>query len=105
MIAVLAVTPLVIALWGTAWLAGTCGSRYPKTSWKRLPVALLVIGASLGVPALQIYLLTVLISDKFAHDVFFYIVVAECVPAIALVFYAGIREDKARKRRDLQNPS
>lgn len=100
MIAALAVVPLAIILWVVAWLAGLFGSMLPKKSWRRLPVAVLVIGASFGVPALQVHLLTALISDQFAHDVFVYILVAEYVPGIALIFYAGIREDRMKKRRE-----
>lgn len=100
MIAVLTIIPLIVALWAVAWLAGFCGATLPKKSWKRLLIAVLVIGASLGIPALQVYLLTTLVSDNFAHKVFIYILVAEYVPGIALIFYAGFRGDHKKKRRD-----
>ena len=101
MISIIPTLPLIIVLWAVAWLAGSSGSRLPKKSWKRLPVAILVIGVSFGVPALQVHLLTTIVSDRFAHDVFFYILVSEYIPAIALVFYAGIREDRMKKRREM----
>lgn len=101
MIAALTVLPLILVLWAVEWLAGFCGARLPKRSWKRLPLAILAIGVNLGIPALQIYLLTTLVSNRFAHEVFFYLLVAEYVPAIALVFIAGIREEQAKKRREL----
>lgn len=101
MIAVLAVTPLIILLWAVAWLAGFCGVRLPKKSWTRLPVAVLAGGVILGTPVFQVYLLTTIVSKQFAQDIIIYVLVAEYIPAIVLSFYAGIREDRAMKRREV----
>ncbi len=98
MIAIWAVAPLIIVLWLVAWISGSCGATLPKKDWKRLPLALLALGTYLGIPALQVYFLTALGSNAFAHGVFFYMLVPEYVVAIFLTFVALIRGNRAKKR-------
>jgi hypothetical protein len=97
MVAVISTIPLILALWFVAWLCGVFGVRLPKNSWNRLLLAIAAICTCLGVPVLQVYLLTILGSDVFAHDIFIYVLIFEGVPAIAITFYALIREGRLRK--------
>ncbi len=83
-----------------AWLSGFGGARLSKKDWKRLLLALLAVCAYLGIPALQIYLLTTLELNEFAHRVFIYILVPEYVIAIFLTFSLGSAQDVRRNRRD-----
>lgn len=99
MIAVLSMMSSILVLWAFAWAAGLYGARLPKRSWMRLLLALLSVSGCLGIPILQVYLLTILRSEKFAHDVFIYLLVFECLPGIGLVYYATVREERAKRRR------
>ena len=100
MLPILAVLPSIIVLWLVAWLSGFCGSRLPRTDWKRLPLALLALCACLGIPVLQIYLLTTLISTEFAHRAFLYILIPEFAIAALLTFVALIGDARTKKLRE-----
>lgn len=96
MVAMLAILPSVFVLWAVAWLNGVLGARLPKKSWKKLPLAALVVATYLGVPVLQIHLLTVLKSERFARDVFIYVALAEYIPGIVLIFLGATRENREK---------
>jgi hypothetical protein len=98
---VLLLAPL---LWAIAWFGVLYGSRLPKKSWKRLPVAILSLSGLWGIMFLQLNLLSAIGSAAFVRKMFIYITTLDWLPAIVFILVAAIREDRAKKRRGASSP-
>jgi hypothetical protein len=80
-------------LWAAIWSCVRYGSRLPKFSWKRLPVAILGLGALSIVISFQISLLRGLKPGKALGNVLLYVVMYDCLPAIALTLIEVFRAE------------
>lgn len=103
MTTVLVIAPLAAVLWLLAWMAGLFGTRLPKRSWWRLILSVFVICGVFGIPMMQLSLLTIFVSDWYAHEMFDCVLGVDVIPALVLLFSAAIREGRAKKRSAIQN--
>jgi hypothetical protein len=100
-------TPILIAslfdpvFWGTIWLVIWCAFRLPKWSWIKLPLAILWIGGFWGIIVLQAHLWQTLEPTGTDHKVFDQVLFPEIIPGLILMFWILIREDRAKKRREV----
>jgi hypothetical protein len=52
---------------------------------------------------MQLSLLTIFVSDWYAHEMFDCVLGVDVIPALVLLFSAAIREGRAKKRSAIQN--
>jgi hypothetical protein len=95
---VLVVLLLAPIVWGLMCFAAFCGSRLPKWSWKRLPLALLVLVGLPGIVVAQAYWLTTIAPNGFDRGFLVYPVLTDVIPAIAIGAYVANRGDRAKKK-------
>lgn len=87
-------------LWALIWLMVWFAYRLPKWSWIRLLLAVLWLGSMAGIIGLQAHLLTVLEPVGYDPKIIDKVLFPEIIPALVVMVYATIREDRKKKRRE-----
>src|SRR5260370_42588819 len=97
---VLIVSLLDPVFWGIIWFVIWCAYRIPKWSWTKLLLVILWICGLGGIIVLQAHLWQVLEPQGTDRRGFDHVLFPEIMPALILMFYVAIREDRAKKKRE-----
>ncbi len=96
---ILLVLLLAPLLWAIMWLVALLGYKLSKRSPWRLVGAIFYVSATFGLIALQLHLLSVIETDKFARSNSLFVIVPDIVPGVILMFYKAVKEENAKKHR------